>query len=161
MKKNYNANDFKIFASYILGQKKLFYIDMVCAVLVSVIDLVFPFVSRMSMQRLLPERLFGTFFAVMGIMLLAYVLKSGLYYVITVLGHRMGVLVEADMRRDIFTHMQHLSFSFYDTNRTGVLLSRITNDLFDITELAHHGPENILICTLTIVGSMIVMFTIK
>ena len=115
----------------------------------------------MSMQRLLPERLFGTFFAVMGIMLLAYVLKSGLYYVITVLGHRMGVLVEADMRRDIFTHMQHLSFSFYDTNRTGVLLSRITNDLFDITELAHHGPENILICTLTIVGSMIVMFTIK
>ena len=160
-KKNFNGRPLAVFVSYIMGQKKLFYIDMVCAVLVSVIDLAFPFVSRMSMQRLLPERMFETFFAVMGIMLLAYVLKGGLYYVITVFGHRMGVLVEADMRRDIFTHMQHLSFSFYDSNRTGVLLSRITNDLFDITELAHHGPENILICTLTIVGSMVVMFMIK
>lgn len=161
MKRDYKARDFKIFISYILGQKKLFYIDMVCAVAVSVIDLVFPFVSRMSMQRLLPERMFAAFFTVMGIMLLAYVLKGVLYYVITVLGHRMGVLVEADMRRDIFSHMQSLSFSFFDTNRTGVLLSRITNDLFDITELAHHGPENVLICTLTIVGAMAVMFTIK
>ncbi|MCM1149141.1 MAG: ABC transporter ATP-binding protein/permease [Butyricicoccus sp.] len=144
-----------------MGQKRLFYIDMVCAVLVSVIDLAFPFVSRMSMQRLLPERLFGTFFAVMGILLLAYVLKGGLYYLIAVLGHRMGVLVEADMRRDIFTHMQGLSFSFYDNNRTGVLLSRITNDLFDITELAHHGPENILICTCTIAGAMVMMFIMQ
>lgn len=161
MKKDYKEKDIKIFASYIMGQKKLFYIDMVCAVAVSIIDLVFPFISRMSMQRLLPERLFTTFFVVMAIMLLAYVLKGGLYYVITVLGHRMGVLVEADMRRDIFTHMQRLSFSFYDANRTGVLLSRITNDLFDITELAHHGPENVLICTLTIIGSMAVMFALQ
>lgn len=160
-RKNYNAGDLRIFASYIMGQKRLFYIDMVCAVLVSVIDLVFPFVSRMSMQRLLPERLFGAFFAVMGILLLAYVAKAALYYVIAVMGHRMGVLVEADMRRDIFTHMQSLSFSFYDNNRTGVLLSRITNDLFDITELAHHGPENILICTLTIVGAMVMMFIMQ
>ena len=97
----------------------------------------------------------------MAVMVLAYVLKAGLYYVITVIGHKMGVLVESDMRRDVFTHMQSLSFSYYDHNRTGVLMSRITSDLFEITELAHHGPENIVICTLTIVGALAVMFAMQ
>ena len=113
------------------------------------------------MQVLLPDRLFGAFFAVIAALLLAYLLKAFFTYIITVLGHGMGVLVEADMRRDVFSHMQQLSFSFYDRNRTGVLMSRVTNDLFDITELSHHGPENVLICTLTIVGSLIVMFFIR
>ena len=161
MKKNYNDNPFKIFISYIAGHKKLFAVDMLCALTVSVIDLVFPYVSRVSMNRLLPEKLFPAFFAVMGIMVLAYFFKAVLYYVITVVGHRMGVLVESDMRRDIFTHMQDLSCSFYDKNRTGVLMSRITSDLFEITELAHHGPENVIICSLTIVGSLAVMYTIE
>ena len=161
MKKNYNDNPFKIFISYIAGHKKLFAVDMLCALTVSIIDLVFPYVSRVSMNRLLPEKLFATFFVVMGIMVLAYFLKAVLYYVITVVGHRMGVLVESDMRRDIFTHMQDLSCSFYDKNRTGVLMSRITSDLFEITELAHHGPENVIICSLTIVGSLAVMYTIE
>ena len=161
MKKNYNDNPLKIFISYIAGHKKLFAVDMLCALTVSIIDLVFPYVSRVSMNRLLPEKLFATFFVVMGIMVLAYFLKAVLYYVITVVGHRMGVLVESDMRRDIFTHMQDLSCSFYDKNRTGVLMSRITSDLFEITELAHHGPENVIICSLTIVGSLAVMYTIE
>ena len=161
MKKNYNDNPFKIFISYIAGHRKLFAVDMLCALTVSIIDLIFPYVSRVSMNRLLPEKLFTAFFAVMGIMVLAYFLKAVLYYVITVVGHRMGVLVESDMRRDIFTHMQDLSCSFYDKNRTGVLMSRITSDLFEITELAHHGPENVIICSLTIVGSLAVMFTIE
>ena len=161
MKKNYNDNPLKIFISYIAGHKKLFAVDMLCALTVSIIDLVFPYVSRVSMNRLLPEKLFPAFFAVMGIMALAYFLKAVLYYVITVVGHRMGVLVESDMRRDIFTHMQDLSCSFYDKNRTGVLMSRITSDLFEITELAHHGPENVIICSLTIVGSLAVMYTIE
>ena len=161
MKKNYNDNPFKIFISYIAGHRKLFAVDMLCALTVSIIDLVFPYVSRVSMNRLLPEKLFPAFFAVMGIMVLAYFLKAVLYYVITVVGHRMGVLVESDMRRDIFTHMQDLSCSFYDKNRTGVLMSRITSDLFEITELAHHGPENVIICSLTIVGSLAVMYTIE
>ena len=161
MKKNYNDNPFKIFISYIDGHRKLFAVDMLCALTVSIIDLIFPYVSRVSMNRLLPEKLFTAFFAVMGIMVLAYFLKAVLYYVITVVGHRMGVLVESDMRRDIFTHMQDLSCSFYDKNRTGVLMSRITSDLFEITELAHHGPENVIICSLTIVGSLAVMFTIE
>ena len=161
MKKNYNDNPFKIFISYITGHKDLFAIDMACAIIVSVIDMVFPYISRMSMNRLLPQGLFITFFAVMGIMILAFILRAVLYYVITVVGHRMGVLVESDMRRDIFTHMQDLSCSFYDKNRTGVLMSRITSDLFEITELAHHGPENVVICMLTIVGSIVMMFTIE
>ena len=161
MKKNYNDNPFKIFISYITGHKDLFAIDMACAIIVSVIDMVFPYISRMSMNRLLPQGLFTTFFAVMGIMILAFIFRALLYYVITVVGHRMGVLVESDMRRDIFTHMQDLSCSFYDKNRTGVLMSRITSDLFEITELAHHGPENVVICMLTIVGSIVMMFTIE
>ncbi len=147
--------------SYVAGHKKLFAIDMGCALLVSVIDLAFPYVSRISMNSLLPNRLFALFFTVMAIMVAAYVIKAALYYIITVVGHRMGVLIEADMRRDVFTHMQDLSCSFYDKNRTGVLMSRITSDLFEITELSHHGPENVLICTLTIVGALAVMFTME
>ena len=161
MKKDYTQKPLNIFMRYIAGHKKLFALDMSCALLVSVIDLVFPYVSRTSMNRLLPGKLFTLFFMVMALMVAAYLVKAGLYYIITVLGHRMGVLIEADMRRDVFNHMQDLSCSFYDKNRTGVLMSRITSDLFDITELAHHGPENILICTLTIVGALAVMFTIE
>jgi len=162
MKKiNYNDHGLKIFIHYLLSEKRLFVIDMICALLMAVVDLVFPYVTRISMNRLLPQQMFKAFFAVMLIMALAYVMKNALFYIVTVLGHRMGVLVESDMRRDIFTHMQDLSCSFYDKNRTGVLMSRITTELFDITELAHHGPENLLICTLTIVGALIMMFTMK
>ena len=160
MKKDFNQKPLKIFFSYIMGQKKLFAIDMFCALLVAVIDLVFPFVSRMSMNELLPKSLFKTFFIVMALMLLGFVFKSVLYYIITVVGHRMGVLVESDMRQDVFRHMQELSCSFYDKNRTGVLMSHITSDLFEVTELAHHGPENILICSLTILGALGVMYAI-
>jgi ATP-binding cassette subfamily B protein len=161
MKKDFSKNPVRVFFSYFAPHKRMFFIDMLCATLASVIDLVFPFVSKMSMNRLLPERMFTTFFVVMAIMFAAYLLKGWLYYIITVVGHGMGVRVEADMRRDIFQHMQSLSFSFYDHNRTGSLMSRITNDLFDITELAHHGPENVLICTLTIVGALIIMLVMN
>ena len=158
---DFTQKPLKIFISYIGHHKKLFTIDMVCAILVAIIDLVFPYVSRSAMKLYLPEKLYTTFFVVMGILVLAYVLKGFLYYVITVLGHKMGVLTEADMRRDLFNHMQELSFSFYDKNRTGVLLSRVVSDLFEVTELAHHGPENVLICTLSIVGALVMMFFIQ
>ena len=151
----------RVFAAYIARHRKLFWIDMACAVTVAAIDLVFPFVSRVAMQRYLPEKLYTAFFLIMGALVLAYVVRSGLYYLITVLGHRMGVLTEADMRRDLFTHMQELPFSFFDKNRTGVLLSRVVSDLFEVTELAHHGPENLLICSLSLLGSLIVMFCIQ
>ena len=158
---NYNDKPLKIFCRYIAGHKGLFAIDMVCAVLVAVIDLVFPYVSRSSMQRLLPQKLYTAFFAVMAILIAAYLLKAVLYYMITVMGHKMGVLTEADMRRDLFSHMQDLSCGFYDHNRTGVLLSRVVSDLFEVTELAHHGPENVLICTLSIVGALLMMFFVR
>ena len=158
-----NAHDkpLKIFLHYIAGHKKLFAIDMICALLVAVIDLVFPFVSRRSMSALLPQKLFTAFFTVMALLIVSFVLKAVLYYEITVLGHRMGVLTEADMRRDLFEHMQALDCSFYDHNRTGVLLSRVTSDLFEVTELAHHGPENLVICTLTILGALGMMFFVQ
>lgn len=158
---NYNDKALKVFLAYIHRQKKLFYIDMVCAVLVAVIDLLFPYISRHSMQTLLPNNMFKAFYAVMIVVTLAFLMKGLLSYIIIVIGHRMGVLVEADMRRDLFMHMQLLSFSFYDKNRTGALMSRVTSDLFDITELAHHGPENIIICGLTIVGALIVMIAMN
>ena len=158
---DYNAPALRVFLRYFGPHRRLFAIDMLCAVAVAVIDLLFPFISRRCLQVYLPEGAYRTFFLVMAVIVAAYVLKSVLYYVITVVGHYMGTLVETDMRRDIFLHMQELSFSFFDRNRTGVLMARVTSDLFDITELAHHGPENILICTLTILGSIAVMFTIQ
>ena len=147
--------------SYINGHRKLFVIDMLCAVSVAGVDLLFPYISKIAMNRMLPEKMYSTFFVVMGLLIAAYVGRSWLNYVITVIGHKMGNLAEADMRRDIFMHMQELSFSFYDKNRTGILMSRITSDLFEITELAHHGPENLVICILTIVGSLIFMFSME
>jgi len=161
MKKNYNGKPLGVFLSYFKPHMKLFVIDMLCAFAVSIIDLIFPIISRRSMQSYLPDKLFSAFFIVIAVLLAAYLLKAVFYYIITVLGHYMGVLVEADMRRDVFTHIESLSFSFFDQNRTGVLMSRVTNDLFDITELAHHGPENIIICSLTLIGSLVVMFFIR
>ena len=158
---DFSQKPLRIFLAYIARHKRLFFIDTACAVGVAVIDLVFPFVSRSAMNRYLPEKLYTTFFIVMAILILAYVGKGVLYYLITVLGHKMGVLTEADMRRDLFTHMEELSFSFYDKNRTGALLSRVVSDLFEVTELAHHGPENVIICSLSIVGSLVLMFCIR
>ena len=141
--------------------RRAFALDMGLSLAVAVVDLVFPYVTRQTMNRLLPERLFTVFFAVMGILFAAYLLRALFQYLITIIGHRMGTLVEADMRHDVFMHMQELSFSFFDRNRTGVLLARATNDLFEIVELAHHGPENILMCTISIVGALLMLLTVN
>ena len=160
-KKDFNKSDLSVFVSYIIPHKKLFAVDMLLSILIAGVDLTFPFITRTAMNRLLPQKLYTAFFAVMGIVLLAYVLRAVFQYYITVIGHGYGTLVEADMRADIFAHMQKLSFSFFDRNRTGVLLGRVTNDLFEIVELAHHGPENILTCTLTIIGAITILFFIN
>jgi len=159
--KNYAKSDLSVFISYIMPHWKLFAIDMLLSTLVAVIDLAFPYITRGAMNHLLPQKMYRTFFVVMGIVLAAYILRAFFQYLVTVIGHGFGTLVEADMRADVFAHMQRLSFSFFDKNRTGVLLARVTNDLFEIVELAHHGPENILTCSLTIVGAIIILLFIN
>ena len=158
---NYARSDLSVFASYIWPHRRDFAVDMGLSLAISLIDLAFPIISRRTMQTLLPANLYGTFFAVMGILAAAYLLRAFFQYMVTIIGHRMGTMVEADMRRDIFMHMQDMSYSFFDHNRTGVLLSRVTNDLFEIVELAHHGPENILTCGVTLLGSVVILLMVN
>ena len=156
-----NRSALSIFLSYFKPHKGLFFLDMSCALLVALVDLGFPLASRYAMNQLLPERAFAAFFSVVGIMVVAYVLRSVMLYVISYWGHTFGIRVEADIRRDLFAHLNELSFSFYDRHRTGRLMSRLTTDLFDLTELAHHGPEDLFLATITIIGALIVMFRIE
>ena len=158
---DFNRSKLSVFAEYIRPHRKAFVVDMGLSVAVALVDLIFPLVSRWSMQALLPQGLFRAFFSVMSIVFLAYLLRAWFMYLVTVIGHRMGTMVEADMRRDVFMHMQDLSYSFFDRNRTGVLLGRVTNDLFEIVELAHHGPENILTCSMTILGALVILLTVN
>lgn len=151
----------RIFTSYYRPHIKLFALDMVCALCIALVDLSFPYVSKRSMEALLPNRLFGAFFAVMAAMVAAYVLKLVMNFIVSYWGHMLGVRIEADIRRDLFAHMQDLSFSFYDKNRTGHLMSRVTGDLFEITELAHHGPEDLFISAVTLIGAFAVMLSIR
>ena len=159
--KNFDRSLFRIFISYFGAHRKLFLIDMSCAFLVSMVDVAFPLVSRFAMYDLLPGKLYQTFFTVMIIMAVAFGLRALLYYVITFLGHRFGICVEADIREDLYQHFQKLDFDFFDKNRTGKLMNRLTGDLFEITELAHHGPEDLLISAATILGALIVMFAVE
>ncbi len=152
---------FRIFLSYFKPHRRLFAMDMCCALLVAAVDLAFPLVSRWSINTLLPEGSYMIFFVVMGTMAAAYLIRALLYYVICYWGHTFGIRVEADIRQDLFRHMQRLGYGFYDRNRTGQLMSRLTSDLFEITELAHHGPEDLVISVLTIIGALVVMFTIE
>ncbi len=161
MKKDFSAHPFKIFMSYYRPHWKMFFLDLVCATFVSGVDLVFPFVSKKSMESYLPNGMFRTFFTVMLIIVLAYVVRALLQYVITYWGHMLGVQIEADMRKDLFAHLQKQSFRFFDKNRTGTLMSRLTSDLFDITELAHHGPEDLFMSCITLIGSFIILSTIR
>ena len=151
----------RIFLSYFRPHLGLFTLDIACATVASLIDLAFPLLSRYAINSMLPAGAFRLFFTVMGIMAAAYALRGFLYYVIGYWGHTFGIRVEADIRRDLFRHMQSLGYDFYDRNRTGQLMSRLTSDLFEITELAHHGPEDLIISLLTIAGALVVMFTIE
>ena len=150
-----------VFLGYFKNHKGLFLADITCAVLIAAVDLAFPLVTRNALYNMLPNRLFGVFFTVMGAMAASYLLRAFLNYIVCYFGHTFGIRVEADIRADLFRHMQELGFDFYDRNRTGQLMSRLTADLFELTELAHHGPEDLLTSTLTIVGALIVMGTIQ
>ena len=150
-----------IFLTYFKNHKGLFAVDMLCALLIAAVDLAFPLVTRQALYEMLPGQMYKLFFAVIGIMVVCYLLRAFLNYIVCYFGHTFGIRVEADIRADLFRHMQKLNFDFYDRNRTGQLMSRLTADLFEVTELAHHGPEDLVTSTLTIIGALVVMGTIQ
>ncbi len=149
------------FAAYYRPHKALFASDLVAASLIAGIDLLFPIVTRYSIQSLLPAGAYRSFFVLIAALVGIYFVRAGLMYFVTFQGHALGVHLENDMRRDLFCHLQKLSFGFYDKTRTGHLMSRTIGDLFEISELAHHGPEDLLISALTLTGALIVMFTLQ
>ncbi|MDP4179332.1 MAG: ABC transporter ATP-binding protein, partial [Bacillota bacterium] len=157
--------DFKKFIAYYKPYKFLFYFDMFCALTLSLIDLAFPLIVRYLLNDVYVlnegSRILK-FVIYIGISLLGmYIIRYFCQYYITSWGHIMGARMEADMRKDLFDHLQKMSFSFYDENNTGTLMSRIVSDLFDISELAHHGPEDLFISILKIAGSLIILFVIN
>ncbi len=156
-----NKSPLMIFLSYFKNHKGLFAVDILCAIGISAIDLLFPLVTRSALYDMLPNQLYKTFFTVMIAVLLCYVVRTFLQFIVAYFGHTFGIRVEADIRRDLFRHMQEMSFDFYDSNRTGQLMSRLTTDLFELTELAHHGPEDLLTSILTIIGALAVMVSIR
>ncbi len=149
------------FAKYYRPHLKLFVADMFCAFLVAICDLFYPVITKSMINDYIPNQNLRLLL-IWGMALLAiYVLKAGLNYFIQYYGHVVGVRMQADMRRDIFRHLQNLPFSFFDEHKTGSIMSRIINDLMDITELAHHGPEDLFVSIVMLIGSFIIMCTIN
>lgn len=155
----------KKFISYYKPYKGMFFMDMFCALTLSGIDLVFPLIVRYLLNDVYTmndsNRLLHYVIYIGIALLLMYVIRYFCQYYITSWGHVMGARMEADMRSDIFNHLQKLSFSYYDNTNTGKLMSRIVTDLFDISELAHHGPEDLFISVLKILGSFIILMGIN
>ncbi|MDR1307311.1 MAG: ABC transporter ATP-binding protein/permease [Treponema sp.] len=158
---NYAKSLFSIFAGYYRPHWKLFAADMFCASLISASDLAFPMLTRFALDRFLSAGAFRFFFMLIIAMFLLYLFRMAFTWFVTYWGHTVGAYIEADMRRDLFSRLQQLPFSFYDTNRTGQLMARVTTDLFDVTELAHHGPEDLFISFLTLAGSLALVFTMR
>lgn len=159
--KDFTKRPLQVFISYFKPHYKLFILDLSCALIASLIDLAFPLVARRAMYDMLPGKEYHTFFTVMIIVALAFLIRVAMNYTITYWGHMFGVRVEADLRDDLFSHIQTLDFKFFDKNKTGQLMNRMTGDLFEITELAHHGPEDLFIAAITIIGSAIIMASIQ
>ena len=159
--KDYSKTPLKVLVQYFRPHRGLFVLDLSCALVMALIDLAFPLVARSAMNQLLPARQFDTFFIVMLIVAAAFVIRACMNYIITYWGHMFGVRVEADLRDDLFRHMQSLDFKFFDNNRTGQLMNRMTGDLFEITELSHHGPEDLFVAFITIIGAICIMFTVQ
>ncbi len=149
------------FLCYYRPHTRLFIIDMLCAFLIAGISVTYPLVSKFALDNYLTAGQYGAFIRVLLCCAAAYLLSAVLQYIVTTIGHFLGVLMEADMRRDVFSHLQTLDFTFFNNARVGVLLSRCTSDLFEIAELAHHGPEDLLISLLTFLGASAVMLTIQ
>ena len=154
----------KRFIQYYAPYKAVFFLDLVCAAIISLVDLAFPQILRTLTRTLFVENASSIMrnLVPIGIVLfLIYVLQACCKYYVSYQGHVMGAKIEYDMRAEIFAHFQKLSFSFYDDQKVGQLMSRITTDLFDITELMHHGPENIILSLIKIIGAFVILMSIK
>src|SRR5690625_645900 len=149
------------FFSYYKPHKRLFIIDFTSAIIVAILKLAFPVAVRWFIDDLLPGGNWDIIVKVSIGLFLIYLLSTFLQYVVTYWGHMLGLNIETDMREELFHHVQKQSFRFFDNTKTGHIMSRITNDLFDIGELAHHGPEDFFIAIMTFVGAFWIMFTIN
>ena len=158
---NYNDKPLKIFFAYYKPHIALFLADMTCAIFMAAIDVAFPMFSRYALSTLIPKQELRTFLILVAVLLAGFCLHKGCSWFVAYWGHVFGNRVEQDMRRDVFDHLEKLPFSFYDTNRTGKIMSRATTDLFEITELAHHGPEDFTVAMLNLLGAFIMMLHIR
>ena len=147
----------KRFISYYKPHKKLFFVDIACAFIVAVCDLFYPIIAKNITNVYVPNKQLDMLLKWAAVMLLIYLVKAALNYVIQYWGHIVGVRIQGDMRRDMFKHLQKLPFSFFDENKTGAIMSRIINDLFEVSELAHHGPEDLFISSITLIGAFIML----
>lgn len=147
----------KRFVKYYRPHRKLFIIDMICAFIISVFNLVYPFITKEIINNYVPNKFLYLLLAAAGLLLGLYVIKAALNYVLQYWGHLVGVRMQADMRRELFNHLQKLPFSYFDDNKTGVIMSRMTNDLFEISELAHHGPEDVFLSLVTLIGAFVML----
>lgn len=151
----------KSFARYYKPHWKLFVLDMVCALIAASCDLMYPVISRNIINTYIPDKNLQLIFSWCAALLVIYIIQTIMQYIMQYQGHVVGVRMQADMRRDVFTHLQKLPFSYFDEHKTGVIMSRIVNDLMDISEFAHHGPEDLFISAATIIGSFIILCTVN
>lgn len=151
----------KRFFAYYRPYKRLFLIDFSCAVIAGLLELGFPLVVNAFIDRLLPSGDWNIIIWACAGLLLLYILNTGLQYIVTYWGHMLGINIETDMRKKLFEHIQKLSFRFFDNTKIGHLISRLTNDLMEIGELAHHGPEDLFIAVMTLIGAFSVMLAIN
>lgn len=149
------------FFAYYKPHKRLFVVDFSSAIIVAILELAFPMAVQWFIDKLLPTNEWGMIVNVSILLLLVYVLSTVLNFIVNYLGHKLGINIETDMRQDLFNHLQKQSFRFFDNNKTGHLMSRITNDLFDIGEFAHHGPEDFFIAIMTFIGAFVIMFNVN
>ena len=164
MKKRKTENNerfFSRFVSYYKPHKGTFALDMLCSLIFSISGLFYPIVSQRILRESIPNGILSEVLILCSVLLGIYILRAGMNYYVNYYGHVMGVKMQANMRSDLFAHLEKLPYSFYDNNETGQLMTRMTNDLFDVSELAHHGPENLFITTFITVGSFVYLCTIS
>lgn len=156
-----NRTYLKRFFTYYKPYKRVFFLDLLCALLIAIIELLYPVVTRYLLQDIIPNGKIKALVIILSALAGLYLLRTLLDFVVLYWGHVMGVYMESDMRKDLFKHMQRLPFKFYDKNRTGDLMSRVVNDLNEVSELAHHGPEDLFISVVMMVGSFIFLVRIE